>query len=228
MTFHEFADTRQQAAALAEAMAATLKTHLSMHEKAVIAVSGGKSPVPVFEALRKTDLDWSRVVVTLVDERWVPNDHAASNEALVRQHLLQENAAAATFVPMYNHAASAKAAEADLNTVFADLPLPFALVVLGMGDDGHTASLFPASPALDAGLVADAPLCLAQVGAVEPTERMSLTLPAILNAGRVFLQFAGEGKKAVFDLASQQAEKRWPVSFVLAQSSTPVEVFYAR
>ncbi|NLR75550.1 6-phosphogluconolactonase [Leeia aquatica] len=224
---HAFSDGQQLALALASELAATLRNALDVQQEVVLAVSGGKSPVPVFEALREVELDWSRVIVTLVDERWVSTSDPASNEALVRQHLLQGRAAVARFVPMFTGQSSARQAEPLLNATFAALPRPFAAVVLGMGDDGHTASLFPASPQLDAGLAADAPACLAQVGAAAPTERMSLTLPAILAARKVFLQFAGASKHAVFAEALRGADRRWPVSYVLAQSATPVEVFHA-
>ncbi len=227
VALHAFPDNAHLAVALARAVADELRAALAAQSHAVLAVSGGKSPVPVFEALRDVDLDWSRVIVTLVDERWVPATDPASNEALVRLNLLRGAAAVARFVPLYTGQDTAESAESALNEVFASLPRPFAAVILGMGDDGHTASLFPASPKLDAGLAADAPALLAQVGAVAPTERMSLTLPAILNARKVFLQFAGTSKQAVFDAARQGPDKLYPVSYVLAQDATPVEVYHA-
>ncbi len=228
-----FDDNASLAPALAAAVAADLHAALLSGSDAALAVSGGRSPVPVFDALRDEDLDWSRVVVTLVDERWVPETDPASNAALVKAHLLQGRAAAARFVPLYTGDATAKDAEATLAATFNSLPLPFAALILGMGDDGHTASLFPASPNLDAGLalggtVADTPPCLAQVGAVAPTERMSMTLPWILHARRVYLQFGGAKKAEVFTAALAGTNRQYPVSFVLAQTQTPVVVFAAR
>jgi 6-phosphogluconolactonase len=228
-----FDDNASLAPALAASVAADLRAVLQTEPQATLAVSGGRSPVPVFEALRDEDLDWARVVVTLVDERWVPETDPASNAALVKTHLLQGRAAAARFVPLYTGDASAKDAEAALAATFKSLPLPFAALILGMGDDGHTASLFPASPNLDAGLalgasVADTPPCLAQVGAVAPTERMSMTLPWILHARRIYLQFGGASKGEVFTAALAEPNRRYPVSFVLTQAQTPVAVFAAR
>ncbi|HYE35104.1 6-phosphogluconolactonase [Methylocaldum sp.] len=228
-----FDDNATLAPALAAAVAADLRAALQVEPRAALAVSGGRSPVPVFEALRDEDLDWARVVVTLVDERWVPETDPASNAALVKAHLLQGRAAAARFVPLYTGEASAEDAEATLAAIFKSLPQPFAALILGMGDDGHTASLFPASPNLTAGLalegsVADTPPCLAQVGAVAPTERISLTLPWILHARRVYLQFGGAGKVAVFNAALAAPNRQYPVSFVLTQTQTPVTVFAAR
>jgi 6-phosphogluconolactonase len=228
-----FDDNAALAPALAAAVAEDLRAELAEKPAAALAVSGGRSPVPVFEALRDVDLDWGRVVVTLVDERWVPEADPASNAGLVKAHLLQGRAAAARFVPLYTGEASARVAEATLAAAFGAVPLPFAALILGMGDDGHTASLFPASPNLEAGLalegsVADTPPCLAQVGAVAPTERMSLTLPWILHARRVYLQFGGAGKIEVFNAALAAPSRQYPVSFVLAQTRTPVAVFAAR
>lgn len=228
-----FDDNSSLAPALAQAVAMDLRTHLSERAEVSLAVSGGRSPVPVFEALRKENLDWSRVIVTLVDERWVPETDPASNAALVKTHLLQDQAACARFIPLYTGAATARAAEASLAEQFREIPLPFAALILGMGDDGHTASLFPNSPNLEDGLAlgrdaSTTPPCLAQVGAVAPTERMSLTLPWILAAQTVYLQFGGASKTAVFDTACSGIDRRYPVSFVLQQTTTPVRVFAAR
>lgn len=228
-----FEDNASLAPALAMAVAEDLRAGLAKQATVSLAVSGGRSPVPVFEALRDEDLDWSRVVITLVDERWVPETDPASNAALVKAHLLQGLAAAARFVPLYTGEPTAQAAETTLAGHFAQIPQPFSALILGMGDDGHTASLFPASPQLESGLalagsLADTPPCLAQVGAVAPTERMSLTLPWILAARKIYLQFGGASKIEVFNQASQQANRLYPVSFVLNQDSTSVQVFAAR
>ncbi len=228
-----FDNNDELAPALAAAVAADLRSALQEQSAATLVVSGGRSPVPVFAALREADLEWDRVVVTLVDERWVPETDPASNAALVKTHLLQGRAAAARFVPIYTGAPTAAAAEASLTATFMNLPRPFAALILGMGDDGHTASLFPASPQLEAGLalrgsVGDTPPCLAQVGAVAPTERMSLTLPWILHSRRVYLQFGGASKIEVFNAALAGPTRKYPVSYVLAQALTPVAVFVAR
>jgi 6-phosphogluconolactonase len=229
-----FENNAELAPALAAAVAADLRAVLATAPSASLAVSGGRSPVPVFEALREADIDWSRVVVTLVDERWVPESDSGSNAALVKAHLLQGRAAAARFLPLYTTgAASAQGAEGELAKAFNDIPQPFAALILGMGDDGHTASLFPASPQLQAGLALEETVtttapCLAQLGAVAPTERISLTLPWILNSRRIYLQFGGASKIDVYNKAVQGRNPQYPVSYVLAQTQTPVGVFAAR
>ena len=230
---HWFEDNAALAPALAAAVAVDLRAVLDSERDATLVVSGGRSPVQVFASLREIDLDWARIVVTLVDERWVAETDPASNAALVKAHLLQGRAAAARFVPLYTGDASAEDAETTLATTLKSLPRPFAAVILGVGKDGHTASLFPGSPNLTAGLaldgsVADTLPCLAQVGAVAPTERISLTLPWILEARRVYLQFGGAGKIAVFNAALAGPNRQYPVSFVLAQTRTPVAVYAAR
>ncbi|MBM3203601.1 6-phosphogluconolactonase [Candidatus Woesearchaeota archaeon] len=230
---HWFDDNASLAPALAAAVAADLRKGLESRSRVSLAVSGGRSPVPVFEALRQEVLDWSRVVVTLVDERWVPETDPASNAALVKAHLLRDHAAQAGFIPLYTGEVTARLAESTLAESFGQVPQPFSALILGMGDDGHTASLFPASPYLEAGLavegsVSDTLPCLAQVGAAAPTERMSLTLPWILAAQTIYLQFGGASKVEVFKRASIGPDRQYPVSFVLNQTQTPVRVFAAR
>ncbi len=230
-----FEDNASLAPALAAAIANDLRESLAVRDTASLVVSGGRSPVPVFEALREENLDWGRIVVTLVDERWVPETDPGSNAALVKTHLMQGRAASAIFVPVYTGEATAEAAEATLAKRSHLIPAPFDVVILGMGDDGHTASLFPASPNLDRGLAVDSnPAAtlpyMAQTGAVAPTERMSLTLPWILAAGKIYLQFGGSSKVEVFNKARSTASKEYPVSFVLTASNTqhPVQVFASR
>jgi 6-phosphogluconolactonase len=233
MDIHWFDDHESLAQELASKVATDLRAAMKTGPYVSLAVSGGRSPVAVFNALRKFDLDWARVVITLVDERWVPENDPASNAALVRAYLLQDQVAAARFQPLYTGEKTAKEAEVSLANLFKNVPQPFAALILGMGDDGHTASLFPGSPNLDEGLALGqtaetAPPCLAQVGAVAPTERISLTLPWILNAHRVYLQFGGSSKIEVFETAQNGPNRQYPVSFVLTQQQTPVSVFIAR
>jgi 6-phosphogluconolactonase len=228
---HEHADAAAAAQAQAEAVAAALQQALAAKGRAVLAVSGGKSPIAFFEALSQIDLDWANVGITLVDERIVPTTHADSNTGLVGQYLLKNKAAAATWIPMIAEGAD-EAALADSEQVVA-----FALqhyeqpdvLVLGMGGDGHTASLFPQAPQLDKGLDTANPVPLLHTTPVTAShERISMTLAAIEQTPTVLLAIAGADKKAVFDQAAAAVSKDFPVSFILHSAKVVCHVHYTR
>lgn len=223
-------DSAQAAAeGLAEAVARDLRGVLADKARARLAVSGGKSPIAFFQALSRADLDWARVDITLVDERIVPTDHADSNTALVRAHLLQNRAAAAAWQPLIDEAAD----ECRLKNTAA--AVEFALqhyarpdvAVLGMGGDGHTASLFPQSPQLADGLSeAGAPL-LHTTPVTAPHERISMALREILAVPHLYLAIGGAEKKAVFEQAAAAADRALPVSLILNAREAQCHVFYA-
>ena len=152
--FHSFPSAQQATRALAEAVAQDLRQTIEQRGEAVLAVSGGRSPVAFFHALSQSDLDWGKVGVTLVDERVVPTEHADSNTALVRQNLLQNRAAAARWIPLIEDDAADLQPERTVRAASAHYRRPDVLV-LGMGADGHTASLFPQSPQLAAAMSPD-------------------------------------------------------------------------
>ncbi|MEK1943444.1 MAG: 6-phosphogluconolactonase, partial [Pseudomonas sp.] len=151
----EQASAKQQANDLAVAVAQALTAALRERDFASLVVSGGRSPVAFLEALSTQKLEWSRVVVSLADERWVPVEHSDSNEALVKRHLLRGEAARAHFLGLYRSPVSLDASVAGANVALSELPQPIDVLVLGMGDDGHTASLFPNSPLLAQALSPD-------------------------------------------------------------------------
>jgi 6-phosphogluconolactonase len=185
-----FADRPALAAALAHDAAETLRTACGARGSAVLAVSGGTTPVRFFEALSESDLPWSAVTVTLVDDRQVPETSERSNARLVRTHLLAGRAGAARLVPLVGNASAAAA-----------LPR-FDFTVLGMGGDGHTASFFPGSEdlarALDLPTEADI-LALSAPGAPEP--RVTFTLRRLLESDRLALHIEGEEKRRVLQVA---------------------------
>jgi 6-phosphogluconolactonase len=226
-TEHLFATGAQAAADIATRIATLLADGIAARGVASIAVSGGRSPRPVLEALSVVDLDWSKVVVTLVDERWVAPDSADSNERLVRETLLQGAAAKARFVPMKNDATDAYSGQAAVEADFVALPWPLDIILLGMGDDGHTASLFPEGQELAEGLASKA-LTIAATPPVAPHQRMSLSAHAIVQSRHIFLQISGAGKKAVYDraLAGGPVEEL-PIRLALLQDDVPVEVWIA-
>ncbi|ANX05249.1 6-phosphogluconolactonase [Immundisolibacter cernigliae] len=225
----QFSSPSEAAAALADAVSASLATALAARERASLVVSGGRSPIGFFQCLCDAELDWSQVWITLADERWVPDDHPDSNAALLRQHLLQGAAAAAHFVPLWNGAATPAAAIAERTAALAQLPQPFDSVVLGMGEDGHTASLFPGAPGLAAALDPAGTALLAAIDPpAAPHPRLSLTLKALLGCRHIHLPLAGASKRAVYARALAQCDPlQLPISAVLCQSGVPVTVYLA-
>jgi 6-phosphogluconolactonase len=223
----EFSTSEALAEALAEAVAAALTARLARDASAALAVSGGQTPVRFFKALSTKTLDWQRVTVTLVDERWVDAASPRSNAGLVREHLLQGPAAKAVFVPLVNDAATPQAGVGAVEAAIRALPLPFAALVLGMGADGHTASFFPGADRLAEALAPDHGQlveCLSAKAAVEP--RISLTLPVLLAAEFLAVHIEGAEKRAVLDkarLAGPVAEL--PIRAVLARHPAP-EIFW--
>ncbi|MFN4236184.1 MAG: 6-phosphogluconolactonase [Vogesella sp.] len=224
MLLNAFPQAADASAALAQAVAADLATAIDNRGRATLAVSGGRSPVPFFQALAQTALDWQRVTITLVDERVVPPEHADSNAGLVRQYLLQGQAAAAAFLPLVNTAANPEQELATAQTLWQTPDV----VVLGMGDDGHTASLFPAADNLAAGLDAANPQAL--IGIVPPAaphRRISMTLAELQRSGKLYLAIAGAGKRAVLDTAAQAVDATYPISYLLQPSEKPLHVYWA-
>jgi 6-phosphogluconolactonase len=213
--------------ALAQDVAARLRAAIDQRCCALLAVSGGRSPIAFLQALGRTALDWGAVTVILVDERCVPSTHPDSNTALVRQHLLRDDAAVARFIPFFE-AVPAALDDAALTTLqqqaearLAPLPWPVDVAMLGMGLDGHTASLFPGAPG-----TAHALTTAAHCAWVRPLDadhpRLTLTLATLLQARHLALQMAGPAKQAVYARALQGADPRLPVSLLLCQKTTPI------
>src|SRR5271170_3090813 len=217
------------ARALAAQIAASLAAAVAARGVASLVVSGGKSPVKLFELLREEQLDWSRVCIALADERWVDPGDANSNEKLVRDRLLQGPAAAARFHGLKNGAPTPDMGAVSAWETFARVPRPFDAVLLGMGDDGHTASLFPGSPnlprALNPAAVAG---CVGMWAPVAPQPRLSLNLSALLDSRRIVLLISGAGKWRTLRAARDPGpEQEMPIRAVLRQSRTPVDVMWS-
>lgn len=229
---HQAPDALTLAQDLARRVAEALRAGLAQQGQALLVVSGGSTPVPFFEALSQAPLDWPRVSITLADERWVPPDHADSNERLVRRHLLRGPAAQARFVPLHNQAGSATRGLAEIEAAVAALPWPADAVVLGMGGDAHTASLFPRAPELAQALDDARPeRCLA-VGVPAapnvPVARISLNRRTLLDTGLLAVHVTGRAKWFVLEQALEDGPvEDMPVRLALCQSKVPCQVFYA-
>lgn len=222
-----FADKPTLAKELAEAVADRIRTAIVERGAAAIAVSGGSTPGKFFQALGKTkDIDWEKVVVTLVDERWVDETSDRSNALLVNEKMLQGPAATARFFPLYSGGNEpTNEAIAKTNALMAELPQPFAAVILGMGNDGHTASFFPGGDTLNAALTEVGPtLAIRAPGAGEP--RITFTLPRLLETDGLYLHIEGDEKASVLDAALGDGPvEDMPIRAVL-RSGAPVTVYW--
>lgn len=225
---HVFHSAEQSAHALADAVAALLEQGLQQHGQASLVVSGGRSPVAFLADLATRGLAWSGVTVCLADERLVAEDDADRNEGLVRRHLLQGAAAQARLLPLAPAAVQpGKELEAAERTL-ARMPRPFDAVVLGMGEDGHTASLFPGAPGTAAALDSTRPERVALVSpTTAPHRRVTLTRRALLDAHAVMVLIQGEAKRVTIERAAASEPERQPIAAFLQQALVPVHVFYS-
>jgi 6-phosphogluconolactonase len=213
MHLETYPDSEMMMIDLANQIAGELGTCLLEHSWASLAVPGGSTPGPVFDALSAADLDWSRVHVLLTDERRVPSDHPRSNERLVRERLLTARASVAKFVRLVPET------EADWTAVRDRLTkeLPLSILLLGMGADMHTASLFPGAPELQEALANDAPPLMALTppdGELEP--RISLTAPVLKGAMTTHVLITGDEKRAAVDRARKLTPEDAPIVTVLS------------
>ena len=225
LKLHTFPHANALDQALSACVAAKLRAGIAAHAHATLVVSGGRTPAGFFRALSSMELDWARVTITLADERCVGEDSPHSNARSVRSHLLQGRAAAANFVPLYLPGESLDAANARL----AVLPDLFDAVVLGMGDDGHTASIFPDSPQRDAALcdASDRPLLFAE-GKAPVTARLTLTAPRLLATRSLILHITGEHKWQVLGQALATPTPALPISHFLHTEGVAKHVFWTR
>ncbi len=214
---------------LSREIAGRLRLALERRALASLVVSGGRTPVGLFEALSQEPLDWSRVIVTLADERWVDNDASESNERLVRTHLLQNRAQDARLVALKTPALNADAGEVECRQRLLGLPETLDVVVLGMGEDGHTASLFPSAEGLGRALDLSSGVdCLALSPSTAPKPRMTLTLPRLLRSEQVYLHLCGESKLPVLAQALKPGPvELMPVRALLRQSQVPLAIYWA-
>jgi len=226
---HVFSAQDDLIATLSQSIIEALEEAIEAKGKASLLVSGGSTPKPLFKKLREVSLDWEKVSVGLCDERWVSSSHEESNENLVKTHLLQGKASKATFVGMYTEETDIQAAESLCEKKMKEALFPFDVLILGMGSDAHTASLFPENVKLDKAFDLDSEdLCIAIEPTTAPYMRMSLTRSAILSAKNIYLHFEGLEKLTMYEEAIAGDDMyKMPIRSVLNQDIKDVEVYYA-
>lgn len=226
---HELKDGAALAEALADRVSAALADAVAARGKATIAVSGGSTPKAFFKSLSTRDIDWAKVTITLVDERFVPADNPRSNHLLVAENLLQGKAQAANFLPLYRQADSADEAAKIVSRDADALGAPFDVVILGMGTDGHTASFFPGGSNLATAISAETPrgvITMEAEGAGET--RLTFTFASLQDARLLVLHIEGQGKKDVLAAAEGDGpETDMPIRAVLRRAATPVDIYWA-
>lgn len=237
--WQQFDEQSVLAKSLADRIELEIEHAISARGRAIIAFSGGSTPKPLFRELATRNIDWPRVIVTLVDERWVPIGHQLSNADLLLQNLLNELPSHPKFVPLFTICASAMNAEQSLIPVMTDYchqtnsthgaPAALDVVILGMGNDGHTASFFP--DAENIAQLVDINCRSQLLSCTSPSaqvDRVTWSLPFLLNTGLLALHITGASKKAVFEQALQDDNAlQLPIRATIFQDRTELQVYYA-
>lgn len=230
-TFLRFDTADAMNHALAAEIASRLTAGVSRNGQASLVASGGTTPGDLYDVLSREGAPWAMVTVTLSDERWVDPSSPRSNEAMIRSRLLQHQAAAAGFVPLKTAAPHAEAGEKEAGAAVAAMPRPFDVMLLGMGNDMHTASLVPGSEGLARALDTADPVLLRAIHPPESTgmgERITLTLSAILDARWIVLLIRGDAKLKAYEQAMAGRDvTAGPVRAVLQQQAAPVSVYWS-
>ena len=227
--WHEFADADTLAGQLATEVANLLRDGIVKRGIASLIVSGGRSPIKFFAALSRFDLAWGKVTICLADERWVGIDSVDSNEKNVRDHLLVGMVREANFITLKTIAADPEMSLVERTQALLAVARPFDIVMLGMGEDGHTASLFPGSAGITGALD---PQALPALVAIAPPfaeyRRISMNISALLDARHIAILIQGENKRAVLDAARNTAcPQKFPIAAILHQARVPVAVYWS-
>jgi len=225
MSVKTFDNNEQLSENLSQRVSAQLNDAIKTRGEAFLVVSGGNTPKPLFERLSKADIDWKHVTIMLADERWVLPDSKDSNDKLIKTVLLKNKAAKASYISLFTGHEKAQNAAPVLSKQLNELP-EFDVVILGMGDDGHTASLFPDCAELEQGLTGNDAVIATQPTKA-PYARVSLTKSRLLNSRNIYLHFCGESKLQVFKQVEEAGEAILPIGEFLHQQRVPTEVYYA-
>lgn len=207
----DYANRDDAAKGIAAAMEADLKTLLGSQDQVMVAVAGGTTPAPIFDILAQADLDWDRVTIMASDERWVPETHDRSNAQMIRARLLTGPAAKARFLPFHQDDLTPDEGAAALCRTVSSVDM----ILLGMGTDMHTASLFPDAEGIDAGLAPDAPSFVVMHPPSQPEARISLSARVLNAAACKHLAIYGQDKAEALAKAQTRDAKEAPIAAVL-------------
>ena len=222
-------DTREHLiGALTEFVIKSLEAGIAGRGAASMLLSGGSTPGPLYENMSNTDLDWQNVWFAPTDERWVEPDHPDSNERLIRRTLLKNKAGEANYIGLKSAGKSPEEGQAETENKLMALPQPLDIVLLGMGEDGHFASLFPNLRDTEKAMDLNCPTLshLIDRGGGE-LGRMTMTLGGIMNASHIVILFFGDKKLEVFEQAGRGADQNLPISFLLQQQDVPVSLYWS-
>jgi len=205
-----------------------LKEAIIKNGRASLLVSGGNTPKALFQKLSTMDFPWEQVTISLVDDRWLPSSHKDSNELLIKENLLKNKASKAKFVGMYIENKTAFESDTQCSNLYKEKVYPFDVIILGMGNDSHTASLFPNNKKLERAYdLENKNLCISIKPETAPYERMSLTLRGILSAKNIILHIEGEEKLKVYKKALNSNDIfETPISAVLNNQDKKIEVYH--
>ncbi len=224
---HEFAGRDELAKNLANRIVSNLAAGIEDRGRSTLVVSGGRTPERLFEVLAEVRLDWQNVEILLADERWVPDTDERSNARFLREKLLVCEAATANFSALWSDEQSVEDAALALAKRVSNLPAPLDAVILGMGEDGHTASLFPDAAELSEAFVPDAPAALAVSPLSQPEQRITLTPAALTNCRFLAVHIEGDRKWNVLQIAQGSGpEHELPVRSILRTDKVTPEVYW--
>lgn len=214
---------------LVDDISSSLQEDILKSGAASLLVSGGSTPVPMFELLSQQDIEWDKVFISLVDERWVPNDHQDQNGSMVLSNLIQNKAKSAHFVPLVHDSENEVKNLAMARVAVTELPRPFSVVVLGMGNDGHTASLFPDAPELIGGMDLSSNEDLISTHPKSaPHSRITFTRKSLLDANCLMLHIHGMEKHRVLEAAKRESQfSNYPITGFIHQVKSELKIYWS-
>ncbi len=214
---------------LATLICQKLEESIKNNGDATLLVSGGSTPINLFKLLSNKDINWKKVNIIPVDERFLPDGHPDQNGTLIRQHLLVKNASKANFVALILNSTDAMLNLSSAGIAIKKITRPFTVVILGMGTDGHSASLFPCCKELEQGLDLNntADLIITNPTSA-PYQRISFNRSALLNTENLYLHCYGEEKKQILNALDVSTEKKYPIKAFIDQNNIKPEIFWSK